>query len=54
MVNGEARGQERRVSCKRRGAAPSLGIRLPSLTPACSPKMTPNHAPVLAPEEEKK
>lgn len=54
MVTGETRGQERRVSCKKRGAVPSSGIRLPRLTSRLLPKMTPKHAPALAAEEEKR
>lgn len=45
MVNGETRGQERRVSCKRRGAVPSSGIRLPRLTSRLLPKMAPKSCP---------
>lgn len=45
--------QERCISCKRRGAVPSSGNPLPSLTPTCSPN-GPKPCPALATEEQKK
>lgn len=45
MVNGETRGQERRISCKRKGAVPSSRIRLPRLTSHLLPMMAPKPCP---------
>lgn len=45
MVNGDIRGQERRVSCKRRGAMPNLGGLSAQPDSRLLPEMAPKPCP---------